>query len=416
MESASLRQSWWQLTSIQIGGIICLPVIMIGQALNSNYGFWPAVIAIIIGNMLLALLGCVRILTCLDQRHTTLENATHYFGRASGKLLALAFIICLIGWFGIQLDVMSLSLYDSILSISGVTIPRILITLILGFLITFCAIGGIQMLNRFAQITIPLLIGTLAYALYTAFAQSSHFIPEPTLLPINFQALSLVIATAIALIADLPTFYRFARSAKEGILSIAILFLLVIPTIELLGVYIDYHTKGSNIVSMLSLSGGMIWHLWIAFFLLFAGWTTNNTNLYSASTCLGSLFTKLSHRWLTIVAGTAGTFLGCFDLLNNFATILNGMGTMMTSMTGVILTHYSATFLLKKATFTHQDQQWNMATWIAGTLYGIATLTHYVPSLSGSGMIDSFLLAMLITGLRLLLSQLYFTTSIRKKS
>ena len=47
------RQNWWQLSSIQIGGAVCLPVIMVGHTLNQSYGFTSAVAAVLIGNFIL---------------------------------------------------------------------------------------------------------------------------------------------------------------------------------------------------------------------------------------------------------------------------------------------------------------------------------------------------------------------------
>lgn len=390
-----IRQNWWQLTSIQLGGAICLPVIMVGQLLATKYGFLSAIIALLVGNGLLLLLGLAAAQMSLKKRVTTVENARDYFGARSSKLLASAMIICMLGWFAIQLNLMSLSLADTIQIIYGQNpLSSTVMTLILGTLITIVALKGIEALDRFATITMPLLIGTMGYALYNAYtagnSKSIALLSDGQIGGLTLAGVPLVIATCIAVVADLPTYYRFAASRRDSFASIAFLFLLAVPVIEFVGVYMGSQIGGANIIETLTANGGSLWHLWIGLFLLFAGWTTNNTNLYSAAVCLKNILPKYSQALCTIAIGIAGTLLASVNLLQNFELVLEAMGIMIASMAAVILTRFVTQ--LSGPQDSGQNYKLNLICWAIGLAVGCLSLFGIV-GITYSGLIDSWISA-----------------------
>src|SRR5689334_4893361 len=111
-EGSLSRQDWWQLSSIQLGGIICLPVFMIGQTLSQTYGFTSAVASILLGNAILLFLGLAAAKMSHEKRKTTMENAVDFFGERGVAFFALSLSLSLLGWFAIQLNMMALGLID----------------------------------------------------------------------------------------------------------------------------------------------------------------------------------------------------------------------------------------------------------------------------------------------------------------
>jgi purine-cytosine permease-like protein len=100
------QKSWLQLTSIQVGGSICLPVMMVGHVLSKNYGLYTALIAIMLGNLVLLTLGLAAASIGAKARKSTVEQAAFYFGDQGSAFFALLMICCMLGWFAIQLDLM----------------------------------------------------------------------------------------------------------------------------------------------------------------------------------------------------------------------------------------------------------------------------------------------------------------------
>src|SRR5690348_15044531 len=51
------KQSWWQLLSIQVGGTLCFPIILVGALLCQHYGWLAALCAVVCGNIFLLIGG-----------------------------------------------------------------------------------------------------------------------------------------------------------------------------------------------------------------------------------------------------------------------------------------------------------------------------------------------------------------------
>jgi cytosine permease len=385
------QQSWFQLTAIQVGGALCLPVIMVGQILVKTYGILPALVALAVGNSLLFVLGVLTIAMTLRARTNTLENAKSYFGVYGSRIFALTMTTCLMGWFAIQLNLMSLSIHEMILKVGGLasfnTVP---LTLGLGVLITLGAQKGIIALDKISAFSMPILIGTLTYALYiTATAQKSVQIPLGVL---SFEGVSLIVATAIAAMVDLPTYYRFARSKRDAFISIALVCLVALPAIEFVGVYLGAYTEGS-ILDTLSATGGVLWKLWVCIFIVLAGWATNNTNIYSSSIGLEQLIPSVAYSKRVFLVGTLGTVLACLGVLDKFELMLEGMGIFVASMAAVIITR----FLLNHLVPT--PNSWtNILAWACATSFGILSLLKVI-KLSDFALVDTWIVAMVVVSI-----------------
>lgn len=340
------KQNWFQLTSIQIGGAICFPVIMIGQILFQTYGFYSSLIALILGNILLFLLALPTFLMSFKSKLSTAENAKNYFGKNGAKIFALIISSCLIGWFAIQLNLISLSINETLTALGSTKIPLVLLNLFFGLIITLFLSRGTDSLDKISSFTLPLLAATMAYSVYKAYNSGTAFSNMD--LSATFNGLSLILAGSIIAVADLPTYYRFAKSKKHGIISICILFLVAIPLIQFVGIYIASKNPGKNIIDLLSYDGRLPWKLWVGLFLFFAGWTTNNTNLYSAAISFRSILENWSERLAIYIMGFLGTILACLNLLDHFEMALNLMGSTIVSMSAVVIVNFVLGGLLNK--------------------------------------------------------------------
>ena len=389
------QQNWWQLSSIQIGGAICLPVIMIGHVLSQNYGFSSAILSILLGNGILLFLGLISAKMSYEKQKTTMENAKDYFGEKGVLFFSLTMILSLLGWYGIQLNMMSLSVLD-LLSIDTKNSYFLnFLNITLGLLVTLVALWGIRALNFLADISMPLLLSTLAYAMFTV-DKSDHISPHT----LSFVGASAVIAMAIAVVIDLPTFFRHAQTCKDAYLSIFLIFGVTLPILEIIGVYLASGQSGGTILDVLKRQNGLTWNIWVASFLILAGWTTNNLNLYSGVICLEPLLKKQSERMCTLLIGGLGTLLSCLNLLNHLEIVLDIMGIFITSMGTVIIVRYIfSQFRLQL--FAQEHHLWNLFAWGCGIICGFLGMKGI--SLTSIPVLDSALgacLGALLTPIR----------------
>jgi cytosine permease len=364
-------QNWWTLSAIQIGCVICLPTIMIGQHLSQRYGFLSAVFAILLGNAILLMLGLVTVRMCHGNRKTTMENAGEYFGGRGAQFFAFAMIISLVCWFGIQLNMMSLGVLDLLSIQENRGLWQLFLNAGLGIIMTFAILAGIRSLGILANLSIPFLLLTLGYAVYTLEPKNMGMVSDTV--SFSFQGASLVISLAIAFVVDLPTYYRFAKTSKDGLISITLIIALVMPVLQIVGVYLTAGADGANILEVLKRENQNLWNIWVAIFLILAGWTTNNVNLYSSAMCLQTIFRKLSEKRALLYVGMAGTFLSCFDLLKHLEMVLGVIGIFIGSMGAVVLTRYLFLEYYGKQ-LSSRDHFNSLVTWACGIIVGFFSL------------------------------------------
>jgi purine-cytosine permease-like protein len=282
------------------------------------------------------------------------------------------------GWFALQINFIT----EGILQVLRATplsfkIPAFLLNLFLGILMTGATLFGIRGLGFISKWSIPLLVGTLLFVLYQS---KDKVLLEPKIFTLS--GISIVIAIAIGAVSDFPTYFRHARSKKEGFLAVILLFTLIMPLIESIGIYLGTHSTHGDLLETLLQGGGFLWSFWIACFLLLTGWMTNNTNLYSAGTNSLVLLPKLSFIQRTLLIGFLGTLISSFNILSHFVFSLEFMGTMVASFGAVLMVSYQRKEL-------HASKEQYIAC-LVGFTAGILSLTKTF-ELTQAPILDSFL-------------------------
>ena len=362
------QQNWLQLLCIQAGGAICLPIIMLGQVLAQSYGLWAALGMIACGNAFLLVYALFTSKMAVCERKSTIELVVGLFGRYGSALFGAIFLVSMVGWFAIQINVVTESLSQYLF------FSPIVLNLLLGALMTVVSCCGIRGLQVLSQLSAPLLIATLAIALY--FTTGSLQVEAH---PFSFGGISLVIAAAIGGAIDIPTYWRHAKSRSDGTIAAVLLFGVALPLIESVGVYLGFHASSTNLLATLTQQGGLGWELWVVGFLVLAGWTSNNTNLYSAGINSFSLLPKLSFVRRTLLIGAFGTMLSCMNLLQHFSMALDVMGILIASMGAVMIVSY---FLKSNRVYIPCG---------IGVVIGLMSLAGF--SLTGAPVVDAFLSA-----------------------
>lgn len=329
------KQDWKALSAIQIGGAICLPVLLVGYELCKRVGILSAIFAIVVGNLLLFALAFVTSKMSYEAKKTTAENATSYFGIAGAKIFALLLAISLSFWFAIQSQVMS----QDIVQVFGISTSTSLIPMVISLAIVGYAVSGVKSIERLAILAVPLMFITMLLALVIGVVNIKA-LPPLVWNGVDPAGISLVLATCILAVVDLPTFFRHAKCNSSAINASFVVFVVATPLIELLGALLYYTTGAETLIQSLFLFDNVLWSCWVSIFILMAGWTTNNTNLYSAASCLLSLKKGITEKTALALSGILLVVVSGVDFINRLILSLDLIGICISSMGGVILAGY----------------------------------------------------------------------------
>lgn len=380
------KLDWKRLASLKAGGAICLPVILAGHALCQKYGLPSALLAIGVGNAVLLAMGLVMSKMSMEAKKTTTDNALTYFGERGTYGFAGALLFAKTCWVAIQLNLMVISIQ----ALLPEGFSRILLSIPLGLMVILVAMRGISALTLVTSLSIPLLVSTMAYALYGVYGN----VPAVPLLPISLEGISVAIATAVTAVIDMPTYFRHATSKRDSALATLVFLGIAVPLIEGVGIALYYFHPGSTVLDTLRLDGSPVWNVWVTLFLVLAGWSTNNSNLYSASACLGTILPKLEEKKRTLMIGLVAITLCMLGILDYFTSVLQMIGVMTGSMGATIVVCY---LMGRIASFTL-----NLLAWGLGVIVGIGSIFHVI-TITGIPLIDACAVAAGAT----LLTQLY---------
>jgi purine-cytosine permease-like protein len=380
-----MNQNWKELTIVQVGGSICLPVLMVGQILTQGYSPLSALLAIIAGNLILFCMACVTAFAGATQKKSTAEFAVDFFGDQGKLFFVGAMVVSMMGWFAIQLSLMGICAHEWLLSI-GITLDKTACNFLLGSLIALVGLGGLKRVTHLANIISPLLALTILFALL----QPGNSISSMT--GFNFSGISLVVAGSIGAVIDLPTFFKEAKSPQDALKAAFILFCVALPLIEGAGAYLYLLHQGDNIAELLQgLSDHPFWNQWILIFLILAGWTTNNANMYSAGVSLNSLLPAVDLKYCILCVCLGGIALASLPILQNLEVVIGFIGVLLSSIGAVMISH----LVMRREPLNSKECLGNICSVGIGTAIGLAALAQWITFLE-IPLLEAFLSTLLL--------------------
>jgi len=383
-EPTTQKQNWLQLLKIQAAGSISLPNLLTGQILCHKFGQTEALFAVILGNIFLALIGYFFASISARFHWSTAENAIYYFGNRGKTFFSALLFTTMICWFSIQLNIMTIGL-KQLLKLFEIIPSHLILNIGLGIVITSFMSFGMKTLKLLSTLILPLILLTISLA--CCFRTDS----PPNAGPLSISWLggvSAVVGVNIAGAIDLPTFFRHAKSDIDGKICAILLYGLVVPFSEILGIYLAGGATGSLILEALQSGYSQLWMVWVSCFIILSGWTTNSANLYSAVVSSYTLTVKGSSISRTLALGAIGTAVACFDPLGNIERILDLFAILIGGMGAISISNY----LFHK----HQtDYPYSLLSWTLGVSCGICS-EHFHWFITGVSSLDSFILAFAI--------------------
>lgn len=381
---------------------ITLPAFLVGTELIAALGLADGALAIFIGGFLTACIGYLTMRVGTETRLSTYNIVRFCFGRAGSRLVNLILATTLFGWYGVTAALFGRALSQAVDDAFGVLVPHPILTVAGGVLMVATTIYGFRAINRLSRIAVPLLAALLLYGVWKVLegASLAELIsvprqPHQELASVS-AGVSIVIGSFFVGVTLVPDLARFARGRRDAITGSFLSYGLGFPLVLLLaGLPVLVSTEPDLITSMTSLGLGIP----VLIVMVFATWTTNINNLYSASLSIARMMPRVRDWIITLVSGAIGTLLALAGIMEHFVEFLILLGIIVPPIAGVYLADY---FLLRPTRINIDrsdpvpDFRWDaMAAWTLGCAVGFLERTSDW-SLTEVTAIDTLLTGMFV--------------------
>ena len=343
----SARKRWFPIAVQRFGQVSALSQFLLGATLGYSMTFGDAVIAFLLGSILLEVIMCIiGIIGQKEGLNTALLARWTGFGEVGASLVGLAIGISLIGWFGIQSGISA----ESLESLLPGVLPMWAWSLIFGLLVTAIVAVGFGGMQWLANVTVPLFLILVGWSVISEL--SRHSLVDLLTSPAPGPTMSIWQGTAVVagglivgaiITADMT---RFNRSPQDVIKQTVLGVTLGEFVIGLAGVLLAHAAATGNIVAIVTSSVGLVGLIIV----LTGTLKINDWNLYSSSLGLLNFVSTAFNKGLprvatTIVLGVVGSLLAAGGILNNFVPFLLVLSVAFPPIAGIMVAEY---FIVKK--------------------------------------------------------------------
>ncbi len=368
-------RSTFDIAMVCCGFCICMSGLFTGAAMALGLPLSQALIAAVIGNLILSLYSGAVGYAGAKERVATSMLARHSFGRIGSFIISLVLAITMLGWYSVQVGFFGNTM-AALFPSGGFITSAPVAAFWGGILMLLTAYVGYRGLSVLSKIAVPLI--TIIAIIAIVFSVRLHGGWEGLLKIAPTQPIS--ISTAIVMVvgsfaaggsaqADIT---RYAKTPKAAVLGTVIGYMLANTFIIVAGFLTCLATGNGDLpAAMLSLGLGFP----ALIVLIAAQWTTNDNNLYTASLGLSNIF-HIKKKHLTLASGILATIVGALGLSNYFTNWLVILGVGLPPMAGIIVADY---FFIHKQSYEFGKGtrycKWNLLAfiaWIIGAAVGFA--------------------------------------------
>lgn len=365
-----------QTSGVAVGMIngalaFAVPGLITGIEIGEALGFWESLAAFLVGGLILAFFGTVTGLVGRANRLTSFVTIRHVFGVWGAKLVSFCFVLSLLGWYGVNLDLFALATNGLLVDYLSITFNSSAIEWGVSAVIVITTLYGFQRMEKLSTWLVPIMgVVTLFLLIKSAMAMESSgglAAVEPTM---SFgAAVSAVVGSFIVSIVLLPDLARFCRTKRDAWSASFIPFFLL-STFVYIAASLAANVFGSDDILALMVKVG----LGLAAFVLLicSSWLTNVLNLYSASLGAAAVINGGKQKVLIIAMGVMGAVASSLNLLDSFSEFLFSLSIMFTPVAAIYCADF---FILRKQAVYRTDDfipSFNIsaiAAWITGILF-----------------------------------------------
>lgn len=400
----SHRKNWLQLSFVWLGIAIALSATVLGGTLGGGLSFAHAVIAAILGPLVIAIGAALTSIIGAKTGLSTSFVSRFSLGIYGSYAVSIILAIALFGWFGVQLSLFGASLQNIFIDVFGQKVPTMPLTIIGGILMTLTAVVGFKAIEKLSIVAVPLILILLMASLWKVLSGSEmanviggNIFADPLTIG---KGVSLVIGSFATGIVVAPDISRYAKTAKDAVgASLTGLFLgfsVVLIIAALLA-------KATHEVDIVQIMLGLGWGTFAMLVLILAQWTTNDNNLYSSALGFSLIVKKIPKYQLTLAAGTVGTILAVAGIYDQFTSFLTILSIFIPPIGGI----YVADFLIRPGMY-HFDQLGKVkkvnpigvSVWFVASVFSFLTTPEPngldLFQLTGSAGIDALLIGFIL--------------------
>ncbi|MGO5161003.1 MULTISPECIES: cytosine permease [unclassified Bilifractor] len=375
------RQSFITMFMIMLGFTFFSASMWVGQEMAKELDFYGFLGSLFLGGAILAvytgLLGYVGAKTGMSLD----LMSRRAFGLKGSYLPSAMISFTQIGWFGVGVAMFAIPVANELLGGSG--LAEWILVLVAGACMTSSAYFGIKSLTIVSYIAVPLvaILGTVAMilavqrgdgTLISQFAKSSG-----TLTVIG--GAGMVIGSFVSGGTATPNFSRFARNARQGVVTTVVAFFIGNSLMFFFGAVSSIYVGGNDIFEvMINLN-----LFYLAVLVLGLNiWTTNDNALYSAGLGLANIFGQ-KKKPMVLISGVIGTVTAVW-LYWNFTHWLNILNCTLPPIGVILILDY----FLHRKNYTDDFRDFQTVNWfsvigvVAGAL-GANIITAGIPSITG---------------------------------
>ena len=331
---------------IIVGVGITLPAFLVGTELVGALGLVDGALAILLGGFFTACIGYFTMRVGTTTRLSTYTIIRFCFGRAGSHVVNFLLASTLIGWYGVTAALFGRAVSKAVETTFSIFVPPGVFTAAGGVLMVVTTIYGFRAIDWLSRVAVPMLLALLFYGVWkvTGGASLSELSGIParshaTLTSIP-AAISVVIGSFVVGVTLVPDLSRFARGSRDAVTGAFLSYGLGFPLILLLsGLPVLVSAEPDLIVSMTSLGLGVP----ALIVMIFATWTTNINNLYSASLSIARILPNTKDWLITLAAGVLGTLMALAGIMEYFITFLIMLGIVVPPVAGIYLADYYLT-------------------------------------------------------------------------
>lgn len=384
------RRSWWEITFITSGFSLAVSGMFAGAALATEMTLMSVIGTILLGNILLTVIGGAMGAIGATTGVPTSMIAKRAFGRYAAILISLLWAIVLVGWFSVQTGFFGQAI-NAMLPRDNFLTSTSIASLWGGALMITTAFIGYKAIRMLSNVAIPLLLILSVVGIWTALSYVGGWSELETVTEGSLTVLSattIVVGTFVTGAVIQPDISRFAKSAKDAWIAMFLGMVVANGFIVFAGAVTALAMGTGDLpAAMVSLGLGIPGLI----ILIGAQWTSNDSNLYSASISFANVF-KIKRAYIVLIVGIVGTILGAIGVADYFTLFLSTIGTIIPPIAGVVVADY---YILNKEKYLKRNYTDSNIIWPAFLAWGIGILAGLFLNF-GIAAVNSLVVAFLV--------------------
>lgn len=390
------------VSGLRIGLILgvlafAVPGLVAGAEIGGALGLRRSFIAFPLAGLLLVAVGTAVGIIGVYNRLSSYVLIQCLFGRFGANLLCLAIALSMLGWYGVNMDLLSAALQHLLGQLFDWLPAAWAIEVAAGVVMTVTAIFGFAMLNRLSAFIAPLLLlltlllGAKGLADFSGDWAST--LPQAPALR-SGQAITAVVGGLIVTAVLMQDFTRFARRPRDAATATA-LPCFAFSSLAYLCAAVAAIAVSEDDILLVMLALGL--GLGAVGLVSLSTWVTNVINLYSCALSLSTVFPGRPFWQITVVSGVLGTVAALLNLLDNFTTFLIGLSIIFAPIGGIFIADF---YLLRRLRPYSLDLLGGRPNWAALTAWALGAGMAFASAqtgtrLTGIEVVDSLLVASL---------------------